>query len=106
MALAINSVLVVEQASKNSCCQCLCPQCELHWPLASLGGSVRSAGRSDLGFFQITASSLGLGACEILCAPFKSGTSISHSPLPLPKVSPFELQSQTFWGLVFLVQDP
>ena len=29
------------------------------------------------GSFQITASALGPGACEILCAPFKSGVSIS-----------------------------
>ena len=32
--------------------------------------------------------------------------SVSHSPLGLPKVSLAGLQSQMFWGLLFLVQDP
>ena len=75
-------------------------------PAASLGDSTGSAGGSDPTSFQITASALGLGVCEILCVPFKSGVSISHSLLALLKVSPTGLQSQTFWGLVFSVQDP
>ena len=37
--------------------------------------------RSDIGFFQITASAPGPVVCEILCEPFKSEVSISHSPL-------------------------
>ena len=41
-------------------------------PLASLGGSPRSTAGSDPGSFQIIASALGPGACEILYAPFKS----------------------------------
>ena len=60
---------------------------------------------SDPGSYQITASALGSKACEILCAPFKSGISISYSLLALLNVSPTDLQSQMFWGLVFLVQD-
>ena len=52
----------------------------------------------------MTASALGPRACEILCEPFKSGVSISHSSLGLPKVSPIGLQSQIVWGLDFLVQ--
>ena len=43
---------------------------------------------------------------ETLWVPFKSGVSISHSPLPLWKVSPAGFQSQIFWGLIFLVLDP
>ena len=66
---------------------------------ASPGGSPRSAGGSDPGSFQITASALSPGVCEILCVPFESGVSISHSPLPLLKVSPTDLQSQ-MWGLL------
>ena len=65
---------------------------------ASLGGSPRSAGGSDPGSFQITASVLGPRACKMLCAPFKSGVSISHSPLALLKASPSDLHSQMFWG--------
>ena len=105
MALASTSVHVVERAPQNGCHQCLCPQGELQFPPASLGGSPRSAGGSDPGSFQTTASALGPRAYEILCAPFKSGISISHIPLGLLKVSPAGLQSQKFWGLVFPVQD-
>ena len=46
---------------------------------------------------------LGLGVCEILCVPSKSGISISYSPLALLKVCPTGLQSQIFWGLIFPV---
>ena len=72
---------------------------------ASLGGSARSASGFYLGFFQITASVLGLGVCEILCAPFKGGVSLSYSPLALLYSSPAGLQSHMFWGVVFPVQD-
>ena len=40
--------------------------------------------------------------CEIL--PFKSGVSVSYSFLTLLKQTP-GLQGQTFWGLIFSVQD-
>ena len=50
-------------------------------------------------------SALGPGVCEILCVPFKRGISVSYSPLALPKSSTVGLQSQTFWGFFFLVQD-
>ena len=106
MELASTSVHTVEWAPKNACCQCLCPQGELQLPPASLGDSPTSSGGSEPGSFQMTASALGPGACEILCEPFKNGVSISHSSLGLPKVSPIGLQSQTFWGLDFLMQDP
>lgn len=65
---------------------------------ASPGDSPRSADGSDLGSFQIAASVLGPGTCEILCATFKSGVSISHSPAGL--------QSQMFQELIFPGQDP
>ena len=94
MVLASTNVLVVEQAPPNGYHQCLCSQGKLHLPPASLEGSPKSAGGSDPGSFQITASVLGLGAAEILCAPFKSGGSISYSPLALPKLSSTGLQSQ------------
>ena len=69
------------------------------------GGSLRSAGGSDPGSFQITASATASRVCEILCVHFKTGVSISHSALAVPKVSPTGLQSQTFWGLMFLMQN-
>ena len=52
-----------------------------------MGGSPRSAGGSDAGSFQTAASALGPRACEILCEPFESGVSVSHSHLALQKVS-------------------
>ena len=61
---------------------------------------------SDPDSFQITASALGPGMRETLWVPFKSGVSISHSLLPLWKVSPAGFQRQIFWGLIFLVLDP
>lgn len=42
---------------------------------------------------------------EILHEPFKS-KSVSYSPPALPYVSLAYFQSQTFWVLLFLVQDP
>ena len=61
MMLANSSIHVAERAPQNCCCLCRCPQGELQLPLASLGDSLRSAGGSDLGFFQITASALDPG---------------------------------------------
>ena len=83
-----------------------CPQHESQLPPASLGDSPMSVSGSDPGSFQITVSALGLGACKILCKPFKNGVSLSHNPLALPKVSPNDFQRQMFWGLFFLVQVP
>ena len=97
---------MVEPAPQNGCNQCLCPQGELQLPPASPGDSPGSACGSDPGSFQMTASALGLGACEILCVPFKSGVSVSHSLLALPEVSPSGLKRKVFWELVFLEQDP
>ena len=89
MALASTSVLVVGWAPQNGCCQHLCPQSEPQLPPASPGGSPRLASGSDSGSFQITASALGPGACEILCAPFKSGVYF-----PQPSSSP---ESKLCW---------
>ena len=79
---------------------------ESQLPPASPGGSLRSASESDSGSFQTTASALGLGAWEILCVPFKCGVFVSYRPLALPNISPTGFQSQMFWRLVFLMQDP
>ena len=75
------------------------------FPPVSSGHSLRPAVRSDSGFFQTLVSELGLGASEILCAAFEYG-SVSHDHLALPNISPADLQSQTFLGFIFVVQDP
>ena len=72
MALASTSVHVAEQTPQNGSCQYLWSQGEPQVPPTSLGGSSRSAGRSDPGFFQITASTPSPLVCEILYKLFKS----------------------------------
>ena len=96
---------MVGQAPPSAYCQCLYPQGEVQLPPPSLGGSPRSAAASDPGCFQIIASALGPGACEILYAPLRV-ESTSHGPLTLPKLSPASSQGQWLWGLIFLVQTP
>ena len=86
IALAITCVLVVERAPNNGRRQCLCPQGGFQLPLASPRGSPRWVGGFDLGYFQITAFSMGPRVCKILCVPFKSRVYISHSLLVLPKI--------------------
>ena len=77
IALASTSVHMVEHTPKNDCCQFLCPTGELQLSPAFPRNSSESAGRYDLDSFQITASALGSGACEILFVPFNSRVSIS-----------------------------
>ena len=56
----------------------MCLQWEFQLLLASPGGSSRSAGGSDPGSFQITASVLKFRTCKPLCELFKS---VSYSPM-------------------------
>ena len=67
MLLTSTSVLVVEWGSPDCCCQSPFSQGESQLPLASQEGSLRSAGRSDPGFFQIIASTLGLRVWDFVC---------------------------------------
>ena len=76
--LLSTSVSVLGQAPQNGCCQCLCPQAVLQLPPASLGGSLRPTGGSDQGSFQITASAVDPGACEIWDVVISSELSISQ----------------------------
>ena len=62
---------VVGGPPQNGCCQYLCPRVRLQLPPPSLRGSLRSAGGSEPGSFNITASGLRLGVCDILCVPSK-----------------------------------
>ena len=52
----------------------------------------------------MTAFALGPGVCDICVCPLRVEF-IFHSPLALLRVIPTGLQSQMFWGLVFLAQD-
>lgn len=79
---SLNLCPCARKDSSNGCHNCLCSQGKSHLHPACLGGSPRSQW-TDPGFFQITASVLQPKVCEILCTPFKSGFSISYSPLAL-----------------------
>lgn len=57
------------------------------FPVASKGRSPRWANDCEPGSFQNAVSALSLRVCESLCESFKSGFSISHSPLALLKVN-------------------
>lgn len=58
-------------------------------------------------FYQITAFTLGPGACEVfVCMPLKSKVSISPSPVELLKLSPTGPQGQKLWGLILLLPYP
>ena len=92
--LARAAIIVVEWAPNSGCCQCLCPQREFQ--LSHDFREALWASGSDLGSFQTTGSALGLGDCEILHEPFKSGISISHSPLTLLNTNSAGFQSQMF----------
>ena len=73
-----------------------------HTP-ASPGDPPRPAGRSGPGSYEVTAFSLGPCEHKTLCAPSKSGVSLSLSPVE-PLWS--SLQSQMLWGLLLLMPDP
>ena len=72
------------------------------FPVVScLSRRLRSASGSDPGSLKITASALGLRACEIWEAQ-----SVSCSPSALPNSSPAGFRCWKFWGLTVPVLDP
>ena len=80
MVLTGASTYMVEQAPPtNDCHLCVCPQSELQLPPASLEGSSRSAGRSESGFYQVTAFALGKSVRNSACPVRVSGTPESIS---------------------------
>ena len=106
MVLASSSVLIVEWAPQNGYRQHLCPQGESQFPLASLGGSLKSSG-SDPGSFQITAFALGLRSCEILCVPFESGSLLFPTTLWLSwKQAPLAFKTRCSGGLSYQCRSP
>ena len=99
MVLANTSVHVVEQAPQNGCYQNLCPQDDSSCLHVSLGDSPRSAGGSDPGSFQITASALAPWACEILCASFKKRDSCFLQPSECPECKPHWSSKSSILGI-------
>ena len=84
--------------------QCSLSKGESQLPSAYPGGSPRSAGGSDLSFFQISACVLGLRVCDILYAWLKSAVSVSDSLPAFPNRKLARCQSYISWGLIFPVQ--
>ena len=106
MLLGSTTVHIVEWTPGDDCHQCLMSPGGLQLSPVSLGGSPRSTGGFDPGCFQITASALGSECVRFLYVLFKSRVPVSHCCLGLRKVSLADIQSQTFWRLVFPVRDP
>ena len=96
---------MVGQLPRKGCCLCLCLQDELWLALASLGDLQNQA----MGLIWAPLNFLLLPwvlQSVRFCVSFKSGVSISHSPLALLKVSPVGFQSQMLWVLSIPLQDP
>ena len=72
----------------------------------SLGDHPRPASMSGTGSYGVTAFALVSTVHENLCAPSKSGVSVSPSPVELLQSSSAGLQSQMLWGLLLLMSDP
>ena len=87
--------------SQKWCCQCLCPLSEPQLPPTSAGDLPILAGRSGTAF-----SPLDPDVCRTLCVPFKSGVSVSPSPVEVLQSNPSGLQSQIIWVPLLLLQDP
>lgn len=91
-------VLISEIRSPNDCYQHLLPQGESQLPPPSFSGSPWSRSGSDSGAFESIASTVGVGACEILHRPSKWRFFVSYNTLALLNISPACSQSQSFWG--------
>ena len=75
-------------------------------PATSPGDPPRPAGRSDPGFCEVTAFSLGPEVHKTLCVSSKSGVYGSSSPMEFLQSSPTGLQNQVLWGLLLLMPNP
>ena len=97
------SGLAVEHTPSNGCFPSLHPQGEPHC-LLPFHEALQDQQVSLTEVIQVNASAVGLGACMILCTPYKIRVSVACSPEALLNTSPTGFQSQMFWGLI-LVQD-
>ena len=81
----------------------------LQWATAALHLPQETLQDQQVGLAYASIKSLlfplGPGAHETLCAPSKSGVSVSPSPLELLRSSPAGLQSQMLWGFLLLMPD-
>lgn len=102
--LVFVSVHMVE-APQNGCHQQLYSQGDVQLLPAFLGDSPGSVGRSDPGSYQITSSAWVPEHERFYVHPLIV-KSFFPSSFALLIVSPTGLQSQVFWKLIFLVQDP
>ena len=79
--------------SQFLCQQCLYPHSEPQPHPTFSGIPSRPAGRPGPGSYEVTAFFLGPSAHETLCAPSKSGVSVSPSPVEVLQSNPASLQS-------------
>ena len=79
--------------SQNFCCQCPCPHSEPQPPPAFAGDPPTLAGRSVSVSYVSLVLPLGPNAHTTLCAPSKSGVSVSPSPVEVLQSNPASLQS-------------
>ena len=106
MVLASVLVLMIEQVPKMTAPSVCISRMTSSCLLLPWNALQNHQVRCDPGSFQLTTFALSPRACEILCAPVKSGVPVSLSPLGVLKVNSADLQSHMFWGLMFLMQDP
>ena len=106
MPFSSTGVITVEWDPKNGYCQCLHPPSKSQLLSASLQGFPRSASGSDPGFFFKVLPLFWDSEHVRFCTHPVRVEFLIYSLPTLPNFSPAGLQSQTFWGLIFLVQDP
>ena len=97
MMLSSKRVHMVEQAPKNSCHQCHVPRVSSSCLLPVWEALHDEKVGLTQDPFKLLLLPWILEHVRFLCFP---------QPSVSPKVSPSGLQSQTFWGLVFLVKHP
>ena len=88
------------------CLQFPCPYSEPQLSPVSPGDPARPTGRSGPGSYEVAAFALGPGVHKTLCAPSKSGFSVSLSSVELLLSTSSGLQSHMLWGILLLIPDP
>ena len=92
-------------SSPNGCHQCLCPQSKLQLLLPFWKNLQDQQVGLTRALIKLLLLSWVLDHVRFCVCPIRVEP-ISHSSLGLPRLSPAGLQSQMFWGLLFLVPDP
>ena len=93
--------------SENFCCQCPCPNGETEPPPPPLQETYQ---HKQVGLVQSPLGSLllplGPNAHTILCAPSKSGVSVSPSPVEVLQSIPTRLRSLILYEFLLLLPEP